>query len=97
MIHRLVGDQKWAVSVNIGRPTFFPYYPETMEYWKNFHEWVEETNIPIGVNRMYGFVRERLNENGGYGGGGFAYHFWFLNEEDATTFMSLWGGEVVDV
>jgi hypothetical protein len=97
MIHNLVGDQVWKTSINIGRPTFYPDRPDTMRHWREFHDWVEECPMPIGVSSAYGFVRRQLNESEGYGGGGFAYHFWFLNEEDATTFMSLWGGEVVDV
>lgn len=92
MIHQSDKIIPWVCSVNIGRPTFFPDHPETMAYWKEFHKLVEECPIPIGVNTAFWMVKDTLEKDGGYGGG-FAYMFWFLNEEDATTFMTLWGGE----
>ena len=95
-------DHKY--SVDIGRPSFFT--DENRNEYKKVFELIEKSSIPIVVNGAYYGVRERLYNGDGYGGGGFAFCFFFASKDDRKEFARLmkeiktdspgWNFEILD-
>lgn len=84
----IIEEQTHRYSVDIGRPTF--YTDEDKVIYKKVFELIETCPIPIVVNGAYDFVRKFLYEDsGGYGGGGFAFCFFFATKEDRKEFARL--------
>ena len=72
------------VNINIGRPNLLP--DENMEQWKEFHNWIEDCDIPIIPSGAYWNIIECIAKNEGFLGGGFQYMFWFKTDKDKETF-----------
>lgn len=86
-------DHKYCVD--IGRPTF--YTDEHRDFYKKIFDVIENSPIAIVVNGMYNRVREMLYAGSGYGGGGFAFCFWFATKEDRREFARLMKGIEVSI
>lgn len=84
MIIKCDNDNLPEYNIDIGRPDF--YNERTIQYWKKFHDWVENCEIPIIVNSMFSGCVKMLNEGEMYMGGGFKYMFWFHTKEDLEKF-----------
>ena len=74
-------------ELNVGRPNVFN--EEDRRFWIAFHQLVETCSQPIVVNGAYYNVRDIITTQPGYGGGGFAYKFWFESEEDKNEFSTM--------
>lgn len=74
----------FQASSNVGRPTFFeePHF----QIWDKFFEYVENAPYPIAVNGVYYRMKEMCEGRQGYGGGGFAFMFWFKGPDDKAQF-----------
>lgn len=70
---------------NTLRPTF--YTDEDRDFWRKFHNLIRNSSIEISINGAFKFVDDLLVANSGYGGGGFAYMFWFHNLADRDAFI----------
>ena len=73
-------------EINVGRPDVFN--EEDRRYWLAFHNLVETCPQPIVVNAVYYDILDIITNHTGYGGGGFAYMFWFDSEEDKSEFVA---------
>lgn len=78
------------IGVNIERPTF--YTDSNRSWWLVFHNWVEEIEIPIIVNRLFFNIKKLIEDGDSYGGSGFKYMFYFQTQEDAEVFKKRWPG-----
>jgi len=80
-----VKDMKDYCWVDLRRPDLFNEADFIL--WRNIHQVVKEMGEAITKNAMYSHIEEYLANNEGYGGGGFAYKFWFKTIEDRSTFI----------
>jgi hypothetical protein len=74
-----------AVVVNVGRPDITS--DSDRQFWKLFHQLIEESPIPIKINEAYSFIKDIISKNEGYLGGGFKYEFAFENEDQKILFV----------
>lgn len=70
--------------VNTRRPDILP---ESIDYWRDFHDWVETTDIEIVVSDAFAYISMCIAEVQYYLGGGFNYCFWFFTQEDKAKFV----------
>jgi hypothetical protein len=82
----IVPASSWQsqASIDLGRPDLFT--DEDRVYWRKVHALIQETPVEIKINGIWGFIQDTLDNNGGYGGGGMKYMFWFRSDEDLETF-----------
>jgi hypothetical protein len=83
----IIQSEDHKYSVDVGRPSFFEQAHRD-EYKKMF-ELIETCSIPIVVNSAYHHIRDLLYSESGYGGGGFAFCFWFATKNDRKEFARL--------
>jgi len=72
-------------SIDVGRPDIFNDVDR--QFWREFFDLVETIDIPIVVNSVYQKMRDiAFSDDGGYGGGGFSFKFWFQTVDDRKKF-----------
>jgi hypothetical protein len=79
----IVSETTWSnndCSVDIGRPNFT--CDKDRNNWKLFNETIEKSSVEVKVNAMYPSIKQMLDANQDYLGGGFRYMFWFKSPED---------------
>jgi hypothetical protein len=76
-------------GVDIVRPDITE---ETIDSYRALHHWIEETEIEIVINGVYGYIDMCLKETQYYLGGGFQYWFWFFSQVDLDAFTSICDG-----
>lgn len=76
---------KRKYMINIGRPSY--YTNEDFKNWSAFFDYVEESDILIGVNAIYYDMKQMCKARQGYGGNGFQFCFWFDAKEDRKQFL----------
>ena len=75
-----------AESVDLTRPDLFN--EDDFMKWGEMHSWIRESDTPVAVNSAFYFIDDILQKaEGGYGGGGFRYVFWFHNTDDKMKFI----------
>lgn len=78
-------EEEFPYSINVGRPDLLEDHE--FDVWGSFQYFVRHSDIEIVVNPIFFFIDELINERQGYGGGGFAYTFWFKTLEDTKEFI----------
>ncbi len=73
--------------INLGRPDLFN--DEDRAWWKRIHDCIKTCEVPIFVNGMFDSIDKMIENKQSYGGGGFAYKFWFETEADRSSFIRL--------
>ena len=72
--------------MNTYRPNIFT--DQDRAWWAKFQNAVRNSTIEIGVNGVFDYIQSVIDGGTCYGGGGFAYMFWFRTLEDRTTFIA---------
>ena len=76
------------VYIDIGRPSFTT--DTEREWWLGFHNWVEETEIPIMINQVFFRTLDLLEKGGSTLGSGYKYYFAVHTQEEADVFKKKW-------
>ncbi len=81
----IIWDKATPFKLDVGRPNIFSEDDRT--FWKAFHALLDDWPRPIVANGFFRTMAQILDDESGYGGGGFSYTFWFESEQDVQDFV----------